>query len=180
VLDVGCATGALLATFAEAGWDCLGLDACAPAVEYGRRRFGLDLRPTTLEDAGIGDERFDLVHASHLIEHLNEPLDFLRTVSGLVAPGGYFVITTPNIAGFQARLLGGAWRSAIYDHLCLFSIRTMRRMVEEVGAKVLHMVTWGGWAAGLRPAFIKRPLDALAKRAGLGDVTALLCGKGER
>ena len=174
-LDVGCATGALLASFKEEGWDLIGLDACKPAVLHGRERFGLDLREGVLEEAGLEAGSFDLVHASHLIEHLNEPRDFLAEALGLLAPEGRLLLTTPNIGGFQARLLGSGWRSAINDHLYLFSKKTLAALIEASGGSILASVTWGGWAAGLRPAFIKGPLDRAAKLVGQGDVMALLC-----
>jgi len=181
ILDVGCATGALLAHFRDAGWQATGVEACAESAAYGRAHFGLDIRPTTLEGAGLGDSRFDVVHASHLIEHLNDPAGFLATVRGLLRPGGLLFLTTPNADGFQARLLGKAWRSAINDHLYLFSATTMRSMLERSGFLVEGCVTWGGWAKGLPLAFLKPPLDRAAKRRGYGDVMACVasCGPNE-
>jgi len=114
------------------------------------------------------------VHASHLIEHLNSPSSFLDEAARILAPGGLLALTTPNVDGFQARLFGSRWRSAIYDHLYLFSLRTLRELLEARGFVVMRSVTWGGWARGLRPAFVKGPMDALAKRWGFGDVMAIL------
>jgi SAM-dependent methyltransferase len=114
------------------------------------------------------------VHASHLIEHLNDPGSFLAEAERVLAPGGILILTTPNADGFQARLLGPRWRSAIYDHLYLFSLRSLGALLESRGFAVMKSATWGGWARGLRPAFIKRPMDMLAKRFGFGDVVAIL------
>ena len=174
ILDVGCATGALLAHFRNSGWLATGVEACAESAAYGRDRFGLDIRSTTLEAAGLGASRFDAVHASHLIEHLNDPAGFLSEVRGLLKPGGLLFLTTPNADGFQARLLGKAWRSAINDHLYLFSARTLRSMLERSGFVVEGAVTWGGWARGLPLGFLKPSLDRAAKKHGSGDVMALV------
>jgi hypothetical protein len=102
-------------------------------------------------------------------------MPFLRQALDLLVPEGHLILTTPNIDGFQARILGPQWRSVIYDHLYLFSIRTLSQMLEAAGARVAKIATWGGWALGLRPAFIKGPLDAMAKRSRMGDVMSLLC-----
>ena len=174
VLDVGCATGALLAELREGGWDCVGVEACAPAAAYGRKRFGLDIWASTLEEARLPAASFEAVHASHLIEHLNEPGAFLDEAARLLVPGGLLGLTTPNADGLQARLLGPEWRSAIYDHLCLFSRRNLPAFLAAKGFAVERLVTWGGWAAGLKPAFVKRPLDRAAKRLGFGDVMAIM------
>jgi SAM-dependent methyltransferase len=143
-------------------------------ARYGENRQGLPIFAGRLEDAHFPDASFDLVHASHLIEHLNDPAFFLDEVARVLSPGGLLVLTTPNSDGLQARLLGRRWRSAIYDHLYLFSLRTLRALLEAKGFAVEREVTWGGWAAGLHPAFIKRPMDALAKAQGWGDVMAML------
>jgi SAM-dependent methyltransferase len=177
-LDVGCATGALLAALRDRGWEATGVEICAPAAAYGRERYGLDIRACDLASAGFPDASFELVHASHLIEHLNDPAAFLGEAARLLAPGGLLALTTPNVDGFQARLLGARWRSAIYDHLYLFSARTLTELLASRGFEVERLVTWGGWASGLRPAFLKRPLDRWAKRSGRGDVVALLARRG--
>jgi len=173
-LDVGCATGALLAALRDSGWEPQGVDISEAQAEYGKARFGLPIYAGSLKAAAFRPESFDLVHASHLIEHLNSPSSFLDEAARILAPGGLLALTTPNVDGFQARLLGSRWRSAIYDHLYLFSLRTLRELLEARGFVVMRSVTWGGWARGLRPAFVKGPMDALAKRRGFGDVMAIL------
>lgn len=179
VLDVGCATGALLCALRDRGWDCLGVEISAAQAEYGRKRYGLEIIEGTLESAALPDRSFEFIHASHLIEHLNDPRSFLREVRRILKPEGFLILTTPNADGLQARLLGPRWRSAIYDHLYLFSMRTLRDMLVSCGFAISRCITWGGWARGLRPACIKPALDRLAKQWGAGDVMAILArGRG--
>jgi SAM-dependent methyltransferase len=169
VLDVGCATGALLDHLRNRGWDVTGVEI-SPSAGYARRDRGLDVRTLPLEENRFPPNHFDRVLASHLIEHLNDPAGFVREVYRITAPGGYFFVTTPNISGFQARLFGGRWRSAIFDHLYLFSVKTLSRLLRAKGFTVEKVVTWGGLAAGSAPAPIKGLADRWAKRFGFGDV----------
>jgi len=178
-LDVGCATGALLDALRDRGWEPQGVEVSEAQAEYGRARYGAPISAGTLEAAAFPAGSFDLVHASHLIEHLNEPGAFLDEVARVMRSDGLLVLTTPNADGLQARFLGPAWRSAIYDHLYLFSARTLRALLEARGFATSALVTWGGWARGLRPAFLKRPLDRAAKRLGFGDVMAILARRAE-
>jgi SAM-dependent methyltransferase len=177
-LDVGCATGALPAALRERGWEAQGVEVSRAQADYGRKRYDLPIHAGTLESAAFPAESFDFVHASHLIEHLNDPGSFLDETARVMKRDGLLVLTTPNSDGLQARLLGRAWRSAIYDHLYLFSVRTLSELLAKKGFRVSALVTWGGWARGLRPAFLKPALDRAAKRLGLGDVVAVLARRG--
>ena len=117
------------------------------------------------------------IHSSHLIEHVPDPRAFIREIKRILLPGGQAIITTLNISGFQARLFRQRWRSAIADHLTLFSISTLKRLFREGGFKVLKIRTWGGLAVGTALLIIKNPADYLAKKFGFGDVMLFLVEK---
>jgi 2-polyprenyl-3-methyl-5-hydroxy-6-metoxy-1,4-benzoquinol methylase len=176
-LDIGCATGMLIESMKGEGWEVQGVDVCRESAEYGVTHRGVAIFPGTLEEARFPPASFAAVHFSHLIEHLPDPRSFLAEVRRILLPGGCVIVTTPNIDGFQARLFGAAWRSAIADHLVLFSKMTLRRLLVESGFQVRRCVTWGGLAVDSAPDLIKRPVDRLAKRWGFGDVMMFLAAK---
>jgi len=173
ILDIGCATGALLASLRDRGWACTGAELCDPSAEYARKVRGLDVRSDPIERVELPENSFDVVHASHLIEHLNDPRSFVRTVRRLLRPAGTLLVSTPNIDGFQARLFGSAWRSAIFDHQYLFSQRTLEALLVSEGFNILRVATWGGLAAGSAPRIIKGIADRVVKITGSGDVMML-------
>jgi SAM-dependent methyltransferase len=175
-LDIGCATGALLLRLRDRGWRVTGVEI-SPSAEYARRERGLDVRSLPLEQNQFPSDHFDLILASHLIEHLNDPASFVREVWRILRPGGRFLVTTPNIAGFQARLFGGFWRSAIFDHLYLFSARTLKALLAGPGFAIEGVYTWGGLAAGAAPAWLKKIADRVVKPLGLGDVMLIRARK---
>jgi len=173
-LDIGCATGMLLEHMRGKGWMTRGVEISPESASYAIETRRLEVFIGTLEEARFPSGSFRVVHLSHLVEHVRDPRAFLGEVRRVLEPQGYAVITTPNIAGFQARLLGARWRSAIADHLYLFSPATLGPLLYTVGFRILRRVTWGGIAKGLAPSFIKIPLDRLAKRFGFGDVMLYL------
>lgn len=177
LLDVGCATGMLLAWMREKGWTVQGVDLCRESAQFGSANRGVPIFAGTLEEAAFAPGSFAVAHFSHLIEHVPDPRGFLVEVRRVLAPGGFAVVTTPNIDGLQARLFREGWRSAIPDHLALFSRRTLARLLEESGFAVRRIVTWGGLARGTAPGFVKRPVDALAKKWGFGDVMLFLAAR---
>jgi 2-polyprenyl-3-methyl-5-hydroxy-6-metoxy-1,4-benzoquinol methylase len=176
-LDIGCATGMLIESMGREGWETRGVDVCRPSAEYGIKHRGVDIFVGTLEEARFPDASFQVIHFSHLIEHVPDPPGFLREVRRILVPGGLAVITTPNVDGFQARLFGKGWRSAIADHLVLFSRRTLGKLLVDSGFDVEQSVTWGGLARGTFPPAIKNPFDRMAKRWGFGDVVLFLAAK---
>jgi 2-polyprenyl-3-methyl-5-hydroxy-6-metoxy-1,4-benzoquinol methylase len=176
VLDVGCATGAMLNVLRGRGWQTEGVEI-SPAGEYAARERGLTIHRHSLEDCHLSADYFDVVLASHLIEHLNNPAVFMGSVGHILRPGGYLILTTPNIDGFQSRLLGSRWRSAIFDHLYLFSKHTIRALLAAHDFTVEGIYTWGGLAAGIAPRPIKTFADRAAKAWGLGDVMAVKARK---
>lgn len=169
VLDIGCATGALLLHLRERGWQTSGVEI-SPSAEYARVKRNLDVRSLPLEENHFSADSFDLILASHLIEHLNEPAAFTAEARRILRPEGRLLLTTPNIAGFQARLFGSRWRSAIFDHLYLFSIRTLKALLVKTGFSVEGVYTWGGLASGAAPPGLKKIADRAVKIFGCGDV----------
>jgi SAM-dependent methyltransferase len=177
VLDIGCATGALLEWLRDRGWDCLGVELCGPAADYARKVRNLNIITGTIESAKLSDNSVTVALASHVIEHVNNPKTFVSEIYRCLKVGGYFYITTPNIDGFQARLFGSRWRSAIFDHLYLFSKKTLRALLEDAGFIVEKTVSWGGLARGTAPGPIKNMADRLAKQFNWGDVVLMRCRK---
>ncbi|MBN2735351.1 MAG: class I SAM-dependent methyltransferase [Spirochaetales bacterium] len=169
-LDIGCATGLLCEYMKNCGWDSTGLDICGPSCAFGRRERQLNLINKPLEQAAFADQSFSLIHASHLIEHVVDPCGFFKEIYRIMSKKGFGIFTTPNIAGFQARIFGSSWRSAIEDHLFLFDIRSFTQLLEQSGFRILKKITWGGLAKGRAPGWIKRILDFMAKKMGFGDV----------
>jgi hypothetical protein len=90
------------------------------------------------------------------------------------------MLTTPNISGFQARLMGSRWRSAIFDHLYLFSKRTVTAILKANGFITEEVYTWGGLAAGIAPMPVKAFADRAAKALGAGDVMLVKARKPQR
>lgn len=169
-LDIGCATGLLVKHMQDHGWISRGVELCGPAAKWGARVRNIEIYSGTVEEAHYESESFDTVHFSHLIEHLNDPASFLDEIFRILKPGGRIICTTPNAAGLQARLFKENWRSAIADHMFLFSVSTLSRLLAVKGFKVEMVKTWGGLGQGYGPVFLKSILDKAAKKLNFGDV----------
>ncbi len=111
VLDAGCGTGYGSAELAWQARDVLAIDISGEAVEFARRNYGAEnLRFAQASCTAIpaAAESFDLVAAFEIIEHLKDWRAFLREVRRVLAPGGLFLVSTPNRRYYaEARRLEG-------------------------------------------------------------------------
>lgn len=179
VLDIGCATGLLLNHLKMEGWECKGVEICASSAKYAREKFSLYIEERVLEEVRFADNYFSVVHLAHLIEHVKEPLNTLKEIYRILRPGGIMVLTTPNVASLGFYIHGRNWRSAIDQHLYLFSKTTIKRAAKEVGFSVEKIVSWGSFLpVDINPPKVfKRAADKFVKFFNLGDVMLVLCRK---
>lgn len=92
LLDVGCGAGVFLQKVSARGVRAVGHELNAATAARAARRVGIDVLSGELATL---TQRFDLVHAADVIEHLPAPLDALRAMIGILAPGGKMVLRGP-------------------------------------------------------------------------------------
>jgi 2-polyprenyl-3-methyl-5-hydroxy-6-metoxy-1,4-benzoquinol methylase len=141
LLDVGCASGNLLARYRALGWSVRGVETNPRACAVCWQR-GLEVHCGTVFDAPFKGARFDLILLQHVIEHVLDPIAVLARVGELLAPGGVIVVTTPNIDGMGFARYGSCWYQLDAPrHLMLFNPATMRRLGQRAGLTVRRIVS---------------------------------------
>jgi 2-polyprenyl-3-methyl-5-hydroxy-6-metoxy-1,4-benzoquinol methylase len=144
LLDMGCGSGAFLASMRARGWDTVGVEPDPAAREAARSRPGLAVFESV---EALGDRQFDAIVLHHVIEHLPEPHRTLAMLSARLLPGGRLVMVTPNIRSLGRRVFGPAW--VHWDpprHLHLFSAPSLSAEVERAGLAVERAFTTGRYA----------------------------------
>lgn len=101
ILDIGCGGGLLSEPMARLGANVTGADAAArniPVAQIHAEQSGLsiDYRHTTAEDLAAAGEVFDVVLNMEVIEHVADPLVYLRACHALMRPGGLMICSTLN------------------------------------------------------------------------------------
>lgn len=109
VLDVGCADGSFLAALESLGsWELHGIDLNSDVIREPRSP-RLELRVGQLERGTYPPESFDAIVATHLVEHVCDPLEFVRTCARILRPGGILIGELPCLDAWDARLFGRYW-----------------------------------------------------------------------
>jgi 2-polyprenyl-3-methyl-5-hydroxy-6-metoxy-1,4-benzoquinol methylase len=111
--DLGTGPGAMAARLRTFQCDVLAVDRNLDGFEGGVPHLLVDLNKPDFASE-IGRRQFGLVTAIEVIEHVENPIAFLRNVGALLAPGGVAALTTPNVDSLPARvkfLLAGKIRT---------------------------------------------------------------------
>lgn len=169
LLDVGCGAGHLLDLAKRHGFDVTGVDISPFAAAHARGLFDLDVCTGDLADAGFASCSFDAITALEVVEHLTDPVAWLREVSRVLKPGGLLLVTTPN--GCCSEVYGEEWLGfrTSFEHLTFFEMGTLGSALRVAGLDVVGAWTRGdGRDPGLR--------DVRRIRAGIKTLGSRILG----
>jgi 2-polyprenyl-6-hydroxyphenyl methylase/3-demethylubiquinone-9 3-methyltransferase len=116
MLDIGCGGGILSEPLARLGAHMVGADPAEENIEAARAHaqeqgLAVDYRATTAEDLAAGHERFDVVLAMEVVEHVTDVALFVSTCASMVKPGGLFIAATLNrtLKSFALAIVGAEY-----------------------------------------------------------------------
>lgn len=98
ILDVGCGGGLVCEPLSRLGAEMTGLDADANAIEAAKTHAaqnGLSIDYRCMDAVDL-NEKFDVVLALEIIEHVPDPAAFIDMIADKVAPGGLVIFSTLN------------------------------------------------------------------------------------
>lgn len=96
LLEIGASTGEFLSKAKAAGFSVEGVEPSKKACEAAEARHGLTLTNTSIEEANFNHASFDVIVASHVFEHLLDPLKVIRRVESWLKIGGLCLVEIPN------------------------------------------------------------------------------------
>jgi 2-polyprenyl-3-methyl-5-hydroxy-6-metoxy-1,4-benzoquinol methylase len=144
LLDIGCGTGEFLRAGAAGGFDVTGIDVDSTTTEYVAKKYGFHTVTGLLGGDTFPERSFDVVVLSHVIEHLQRPVELLGVIREILKPNGLFVMCTPNsdsleedIHDMYGRLRYDRAKSYYLTpfispyHIIGFNLRSARKILEH-------------------------------------------------
>lgn len=131
VLDVGCADGGFLEHMRGLGWEVQGVEMSPEAAALGRSQRGISIIDKPLTAAGLPHEHYDVITFWASLEHVHDPVAYLRETRRLLRSGGRVVILIQNFASPTVRHLH--WGLDPPRHLYHFTPRTMTVALRRAG-----------------------------------------------
>lgn len=118
VLDVGCGAGQVVGRLNEAGFEAYGVDVSEPNIERARR-FSSRCQFYDGKHLPFADGFFASAGALNVLEHVEEPEQFIPELVRVVEPGGRVLISSPNffrvfgVRDYHPRMrgFGNKWRN---------------------------------------------------------------------
>jgi 2-polyprenyl-3-methyl-5-hydroxy-6-metoxy-1,4-benzoquinol methylase len=167
-VDIGCGDGSytLIISKKLQCRDVYGVDIDEDRILLASKRGIITIKADlSKERLPLAENSIDIVTALEVIEHLVNPDNMLQETYKILKPGGYLIITTPNLASYinRIRLLFGfqptySEVSAYFDvskicskgtkligmpkpagHLRLFTLRTLKCLLEIYGFEIVKM-----------------------------------------
>jgi 2-polyprenyl-3-methyl-5-hydroxy-6-metoxy-1,4-benzoquinol methylase len=144
IMDIGCGTGWFLDLCKENGMDCWGQELGTELAKQTSKRLNIEVISLPVNEIITKDNSFDVIVMFDLIEHLTEPVDFVKHLKRLLKKDGIMLILTPNFDSFGIKKLRS--NSSLVmptDHLCIFSEKSVKILSDLVGMNLEYLAFSG-------------------------------------
>jgi 2-polyprenyl-3-methyl-5-hydroxy-6-metoxy-1,4-benzoquinol methylase len=166
LLEVGCNAGYALSVFQAHGWAVAGVEINTMTRAAARARLNTPIYETL--DQIPECEAYDVVIMSHVLEHIIDPISFLRKMLDRVKPNGVVYVRVPNYGSYSVRyIVREKWPAFLpLQHVWYFDRQSLAGLLHAVGLNVVALYTrerFSFSASNLLKAAVKAPI-ALASR----------------
>ena len=138
VVDIGCYTGQLLSLLPRS----FRLYGVEPNMDAGRvaATRGISVLAATVDDFALMHEKYDVIMACDVIEHVPNPLTLLRQLSGRLKAAGRLIITTGNSDAWLWRIIGANyWYCRFPEHISFLGAGWVQKMPARAGLKLIEL-----------------------------------------
>jgi hypothetical protein len=136
LLDVGAANGYFVDLANKSGLDALGLEISNSAVDWAVKLERPVIQGTleTLNDGIV----YDVITALDVLEHIPDPLIFLKIARTKISNDGIILINVPYLGSAFSRISGKSWHAYLPpEHWMYFNKKSLQILLEMAGFEVV-------------------------------------------
>jgi SAM-dependent methyltransferase len=142
VLDIGCATGGMLAVVRRAGFqNVYGADPSQLCAETAFKVHGINVKAATLADISAWNERFDLILMLGVLEHIRDVKTAVVTARSLLTDGGHLYCAVPNVERLT-QCANAPFQQFSFEHVNFFSAVSLNNLLGVSGMSAVQNWTW--------------------------------------
>ena len=159
ILDIGSGTGFFLKRAKERGWIVNGVEPNKIAAKYSEK-MGVPVIPDFFHNVNIkNSEKYDAINLTQVLEHVYNPIEFLKKCHRLLKSGGIIVIEAPNDYNPLQKIVQKSLKKEEYwltvltksrsrtdsfnqtskiDHVNYFNFFSLKRLLTKLKFKVVY------------------------------------------
>jgi len=139
ILDVGCFDGGFLKTF-ETSYGRFGIEIHEAAGQRAHAA-GIQIIGRDFDNTNATKSNFDTVTSFDVIEHTQNPLDFLKDMVNMTREGGYVIVSTGNSDSFSWGMIGARyWYCSIGEHMSFINPRWCKWAGNQLGLELKQII----------------------------------------
>lgn len=143
ILDIGAGCGFFLQTARKRGWEVYGTEI-DPSATDNCIDTSINMSYGDINTIDFPENYFDVVIHIEVIEHINNPNEYVSEIHKILRPGGITYLTTPNFNAIHRYRLKEKYDVISYpNHLCYYTSKTLKDLFNSHKLKPIRLKTTG-------------------------------------
>ena len=132
MLDHGCASGATMIPWRSAGWSTFGIDPHIPSVEFGKKKYKLNIKVNFGEKLDFKSNFFDVVMSLGSLEHSYDVNKTLKEIKRVLKLNGHMIIRWRS-----DKMIGSPLEYYNHNHYRFFTRKTLEKLLVKYNMKII-------------------------------------------
>ena len=137
-LEIGCSSGHFLVALKKYVKECVGMEFNKNDAKFVREKLGIPVYTEPIEKTGLPENSFDLIVIYMVLEHIDDPIPFLKAAGRYLKKDGTICIKVPNVDDSLLSVYVVAEYADFWyrePHIYYYSASTLKRLLQKCGFK---------------------------------------------
>ncbi len=135
ILEIGCGTGYLLKRLSDMGAKCTGVEPGNHAIKAANK-YDVDIINDYYPSKNIRD-KYDLIIHYGVLEHIEDPIIFLKSLSNNLKPSGQIILSVPNV---ENSIRTGDLSMVFHEHFSYFNMNSLYNTLSYGGLDNINIL----------------------------------------